>query len=101
MKMMLMTLLCGAERPRSPRRARALVATLSLFVAEVANACPVCFGDPASPMTKGATSAVWFMLAIVGVVQIGFIALFVTLWRRARANKKFREQFHLIEGGAR
>jgi len=94
-------LLCGGERPRSPRRAGALVATLSLFVAQSAIACPVCFGDPASPLTKGATSAVWFMLGIVGLVQIGFVALFVTLWRRAKANRKFREQFHLIEGGTR
>jgi len=34
-------------------------------------------------------------------VQIGLVALFVTFWRRARTSRKFREQFHLIEGGVR
>ena len=80
---------------------KGVIATLMLFAAQTASACPVCFGDPSSPLTKGASSAVWFMLAIVGFVQIGFVALFITFWRRARANKKFREQFHLVEGGAR
>ena len=74
---------------------------LLLLFAQSALACPVCFGDPNSPMTKGTTAAVWFLLGIIGFVQIGFVALFVTFWRRARASRKFREQFHLIEGGAR
>ena len=74
---------------------------LLLFVAQSAFACPVCFGDPSSPLTKGATNAVWFLLGVIGFVQIGLIALFVTFWRRARARNKFREQFHLIEGGVR
>ena len=29
-----------------------------------------------------------------------FVALFVTFWRRARAIRRRRESFHLIEGGA-
>lgn len=72
-----------------------------LSVAQSAFACPVCFGDPASPLTKGATNAVWFLLGVIGFVQIGLVALFVTFWRRARARNKFRHQFHLIEGGVR
>jgi hypothetical protein len=72
-----------------------------LMTAQSALACPVCFGAPDSPLTKGATSAVWFLLAIIGFVQIGFVALFWSFWRRARELKKFREQFHLIEGGVR
>ncbi len=74
---------------------------LLLLAAQSAFACPVCFGDPASPLTKGATNAVWFLLGIIGFVQIGLVALFVTFWRRAKAMKRFREQFHLIEGGLR
>ena len=74
---------------------------LMLLAAQSAFACPVCFGDPSSPLTKGATNAVWFLLGVIGFVQIGLIALFVTFWRRARARNKFREQFHLIEGGVR
>jgi hypothetical protein len=77
-----------------------LAAAVMLFAAQIANACPVCFGDPASPLTKGASNAVWFMLAIIGAVQFGFVALFVTFWRRARELRRKRESFHLIEGGA-
>ena len=77
----------------------ALIALLVTRAPDPALACPVCFGDPNSPMTKSTTNAVWFLLGIVGFVQIGFVALFVTFWRRARAMKKFREQFQVIEGG--
>jgi hypothetical protein len=46
-------------------------------------------------------SAIWFLLAVLGFVQIGFIALFWSFWRRARELRRRREEFHLIEGGAR
>ena len=74
---------------------------LSIFFGNAAMACPVCFGDPNSPMSKGTNSAIWFLLAIVAFVQAGFIALFVTFWRRARELRRRRESFHLLEGGAR
>jgi hypothetical protein len=77
-----------------------LAAGCWLLAAQNAMACPVCFGAPDSPLTKGATSAVWFLLGIVGLVQIGFVALFVSFWRRARAMRRLREQFHVIQGGA-
>ncbi len=78
---------------------RLFAAVLSFFIANAAMACPVCFGDPSSPLTKGATNAVWFLLGIVGLVQIGFVALFISFWRRARAMRRLREQFHVIQGG--
>ncbi|HSP16154.1 MAG TPA: hypothetical protein VLV78_15515 [Thermoanaerobaculia bacterium] len=78
---------------------KVLIAVCLLLVANAAMACPVCFGAPDSPLTKGATSAVWFLLGIVGFVQIGFVALFVSFWRRARAMRRLREQFHVIQGG--
>jgi hypothetical protein len=80
-------------------RASARAALIAIAIPTIANACPVCFGDPASPLTKGATNAVWFLMGVIGFVQIGLVALFVTFWRRARARDKFREQFHVIEGG--
>jgi hypothetical protein len=80
---------------------RWVAGSLMIAVPVIANACPVCFGDPASPLTKGATNAVWFLMGVIGFVQIGLVALFVTFWRRARARDKFREQFHVIEGGVR
>jgi len=88
------------RQPRTDNRQLVLFALLvALAIPSIAHACPVCFGDPNSPMTKSTTNAVWFLLGIVGFVQIGFVALFVTFWRRARAMKKFREEFQVIEGG--
>lgn len=71
----------------------------AMLVAQSAMACPVCFGDPSSPMTKGTANAVWFLIGIVAVVQAGFVALFVSFWRRARALRRVREQLHVIQGG--
>jgi hypothetical protein len=76
-------------------------AVLILFVAQSVLACPVCFGNVDGPVAKSTNKAIWFLLGTIGFVQIGFVALFVTFWRRARANRKFRDQFHLIEGGVR
>jgi hypothetical protein len=79
---------------------RVFSAVCCLLSAVYVNACPVCFGNPASPLTKGTSNGILFLLGIIGLVQIGFVALFVTFWRRARALRRRRESFHLIEGGA-
>jgi len=71
-----------------------------LLTPQFASACPVCFGG-ASSVAKGMDSAIWFLLGVLGFVQIGFIALFWSFWRRSRALRRRREEFHLIEGGAR
>ena len=71
-----------------------------LFLASAANACPVCFGGPDS-ITKGIDTAIFFLLSIVGLVQLGFVALFWSFRRRAKELQRRREQFHLIEGGLR
>ncbi len=80
---------------------RVFVAGCLSFVAaaQTAMACPVCFGDPSSPLTKGAANAIWFLIGIIGLVQIGFVALFFSFWRRARAMRRIREQMHVIQGG--
>jgi len=84
------------------RGSRVIVATLLLIaVPAVLNACPACYGDPNSAMTKGASNGVWFMLGIVGFVQIGFLAMFIGFWRRSRALRRVRERLRVIEGGAR
>ena len=46
------------------------VFTLS-SIAPAANACSVCFGDPESPMSKGATAGVFVMVGFIGFVLFG------------------------------
>ena len=72
--------------------------TLLLAMAEAASACPVCFGDPNSPMAKGTANGIWVLLGIVGTVQVGFVALFVNFWKRARDIRKLRESFKVVDG---
>ena len=79
----------------------ALLLALLLGSAAVASACPVCVGDTDSQMAQGTNNAILFMLGMVGVVQGGLIALFVSVRRRTRQLRERREQFQLIEGGAR
>ena len=77
-----------------------VVLMLVTVIAPIANACPVCFGDPNSPLVKGTSNGVMFLLGIVGFVQLGFVALFYSFWRRAQSLKKFRDQFYVVKGGA-
>ena len=63
-------------------------------------ACTVCTGAPGDPLVEGANNGIWVLLSVVFVVQLLFIALFVTFWRRARAQKKFREQFRVVPSSA-
>jgi hypothetical protein len=47
-------------------------------------ACSVCFGDPASPLTKGAAVGVFFLMGVIAFV-LGWIATLAFVWaRRAR-----------------
>ena len=88
------------EASPSPLR-RGFLATLGMtFFPVIANACPVCFGGSES-ISKGMDTAIWFLLSCVGLVQIGVVALFWSFRQRAKELQRRREQFHLIEGGAR
>jgi hypothetical protein len=78
-----------------------IATTLVLTLPATSFACTTCFGDPNSSMAKGAANGVWFMIGIIAFVQIGFIALFYSFWRRAKAMRRLRDQFHVLEGGAR
>jgi hypothetical protein len=94
-----------AQRGEGARRAGeglvriAGIVILLLAFASIASACPVCYGTAQTPLTKGASNGVLFLLGIVGSVQVGFVALFVTFWKRAKALAQKREQFHIIDGG--
>ena len=75
---------------------RVAAAVLLLALAPVAFACPVCFGSPDDPMVKGVNNGIWVLLGLVGVVQVGFVALFWIFWRRAREQKRFRDSLRVI-----
>jgi hypothetical protein len=76
-----------------------VIAILLIGFATLASACPVCYGNQQTPLNKSASNGILFLLGIVGSVQIGFVALFVSFWKRAKALQQKREQFQIIEGG--
>ena len=76
-----------------------VIAIALLLLAQPAFACPVCYGNPGDPMVKGTNNGVWVLLGVIGFVQIGFAAMFWSFWRRMKQQRRFRDQFHVIEGG--
>jgi hypothetical protein len=83
------------------RQARTVfIAAVLLLAPAILSACPVCYGAPNSPMTKSSNNAIIFMLGIIGFVQVGFIAMFWSFWRRAKELRRRRESFRLVDGGA-
>lgn len=81
--------------------ARTRIAVVLLFVAVAPSlfACPVCWGAPDDPMVKGVNSGIWVLLALVALVQAGFIAMFWSFRQRAREQQRFRDSLRVIEGG--
>ncbi|MEA2163568.1 MAG: hypothetical protein QOK37_1695 [Thermoanaerobaculia bacterium] len=77
-----------------------VIAIAILLVPAVLSACPVCYGAPNSPMTKSSNNAIGFLLGVIGFVQIGFVAMFWSFWRRAKAMRRLKESFRLLDGGA-
>lgn len=71
---------------------------LVLVLAEPAGACPVCYGGDGSDMATGMNNGIMTLLGVIGLVQVGFVGLFGSIWYRTRKLRKHREQFHLIEG---
>lgn len=47
-------------------------------------ACAVCFGDPDSPLTKGALMGVYVLVGVVGFVLVGITATGVLWVQRSR-----------------
>jgi hypothetical protein len=76
-----------------------LLATVVLYPA-TADACAVCYGAEDSAMTAGLNNGILALLGVVAVVQGGFVALFVSIWKRARRLRRSRTALHLIQGGA-
>ncbi len=61
-----------------------VVAATALFLPQVAEACPVCFGDIGGPAARGVNNGILAMLGVVFTVQIGFAVMFVGMVRRAK-----------------
>ncbi|HEX2831684.1 MAG TPA: hypothetical protein VHW00_01640 [Thermoanaerobaculia bacterium] len=74
----------------------ALLLVLCMAFAPFAHACATCYGAPDDPMTKGVNNGIWVLLGVIGFVQIGFVAMFWSFWKRARDQRRFREQFRVI-----
>jgi type II secretory pathway component PulF len=72
-----------------------------MLVPQPASACATCFGAEDSALTKGMNGAILTMLAIIGVVQLGFVAMFVGFVLRSRRLRERRDSFRLIRGGVR
>ncbi len=78
---------------------RALLLLALLLAPTIASACPVCFGAAGSSASKAASNGIFFLLGVIGFVQVGFIAMFIGFWRRARALRAHRDSFRVIDGG--
>ena len=84
------------------RRRAAIIAVFvlaALLTPQFTYACAVCFGNPSSPMTKGTNNGIAFLLGTVVFVQIGFVAMFWSFWRRAQILRRRRESMRVIPGG--
>lgn len=55
------------------------------LTSKIPMACAVCFGDPSSPMTKGAVAGMLCLLGVILFVLAGIAATGITWARRARA----------------
>ncbi|RMD93558.1 MAG: hypothetical protein D6814_15485 [Calditrichaeota bacterium] len=49
----------------------------------LAQACPVCYGAPDSPLTAGMNLAILTMIGIIGFILSSFVIFFIYLRRRA------------------
>ena len=68
------------------RRGAAVVLAIMavLGCASPSLACAVCFGDPESPLTKGALMGVYVLVGVVGFVLAGIAATGVFWIQRSR-----------------
>ena len=69
----------------------------------IALACPVCFGAAEAPLIDGARLGVLVLLAILLVVQGGFISFFLYLHRRAKriADIELDTEWSELQGASR
>lgn len=78
-----------------------MVVLATLLGASEGSACTVCYGAADDSMTRGMNNGILTLLSVVGIVQLGFVAMFVSFWRRGKKRRAQRERMELIDGGAR
>ena len=75
-------------------RRRALFLTViaaALLVPQIAEACPVCYGDIEGPVARGVNNGILTMLGVVLGMQVFFGVMFVGMIRRAKRNSENNE----------
>ena len=60
------------------------VVTMTFAAPRVSWACPVCFGDPSSPMAIGASWGILLLLGVTASVLSAFAGFFLYLMKRSR-----------------
>ena len=87
---------------RSPFRVVPIVLAMSLLLPSApAMACEVCFGAAGDPAVTGMNNAILFLLGVIGLVQVGFIGLFIDFRRRSRNRAEQKEKLRVLQGGLR
>jgi len=77
------------------KRLSILLAVLYCTFAQMAAACPSCYGDPDSPMTSGMNAAIMILLGITGSVLAGVTIFFVYLRKRwVAVNRPFQNMLN-------
>ncbi len=72
---------------------------LLLWASSPASACEVCFGASDSAATRGMNNAILFLLGTIGLVQVGFVAMFWEFRRRRRSVQEKKDRFRVLQGG--
>ena len=72
---------------------------LLLWVPSTALACEACFGAADAAATRGMNNAILFLLGVIGVVQVGFVAMFWEFRRRRRSVLEKKSRFRVLQGG--
>ena len=89
----------SAGRVRRALLAAVLAAGFAALAPAAARACAVCFGAADTGMTEGMNAGILALLGFVGLVQVGFIALFLRFRHRSKRLKEHRDSLQLIRGG--
>ena len=77
----------------------AIVVLAGMAVSEAAVACAVCYGAEDSSMTAGMNNAILLLLGVGALVQGGFVALFLSLRKRARRERSQGRKLQAMHGG--